>query len=276
MESLLKFLKKIHFFLIFIVLEIISLIYAIGSDVRRSSVFLTSANNISGFIYSIAWNYVGYFHLRQENEHLTNELAMLKNQSPMAYIVDTAKFITPQDTTCKYKFISAQVLKNSTNRTNNFITLNVGEKHGVKPDMGVISTTGAVGVVVAVSNNFSLAISVLNKKIGLSAKLKNNNFYGSLVWPGDDYRMAVLTEIPNHIELHEGDTVVTSGYSAIFPEGIPVATIKSYQKNSDDNFYSINVELSSDLKNVSNVFVIENKMQEEQKELEEQSDKFVQ
>ncbi len=276
MESLLKFLRKIHFLLIFIVLETISLIYVIGSDVERSSVFFTSANNVAGFFYDIAWNYIGYFHLRDENEHLTNELAKLKNQSQMAFIVDTAKFVTSPDTTCKYRFISAQVLKNSTNRTNNFITLNVGEKHGVRPDMGVVSTTGAVGVVVAVSKNYSLAISILNQKIGLSAKLKNNNFYGSLIWPGENYQMAVLTEIPNHIELHEGDTVVTSGYSAIFPEGIQVATIKSFKKNSDDNFYSIDVKLSTDLKNLSNVFVIENKMQQEQKELENQADKFIQ
>lgn len=270
MDSLLNFLKNIHFLLIFIVLEVISLVSLIGQDVKRNSVFYTSANYIAGQIYDLTWRYVGYFYLREENAALMQQLSKIRSNSSTSYFLDTAKFHERIDTAgkLKYRYITASVVKNSVARQNNFLTLDAGSNKGITTDMGVVSASGAVGIVVAVSENYSLAISILNKKIGISAKLKNSNFYGSIIWTGENYRYAVLNEIPNHVELKQGDTVVTSGYSSIFPPEIPIATIESFEKNSEDNFYKINVRLLTDLKCLSNVFVIENLMQDEQLQLE--------
>lgn len=278
MDSLLRFLKSIHFQLIFIALEVIALILAIGGDAKRNSVFCTSANFVTGRIYDLAWNYVGYFNLREENAMLMEQLSNLRRKNSMFYVSDTAKFQTQTDSLgkLKYRFITASVLKNSINSKNNFMTLDVGEAEGVHPDMAVVSASGAVGIVVNTSEHFSLAISLLNNKVGISAKLKNSNFYGKLNWTGEDYHTAILHEIPNHVILNVGDTVVTSGYSAIFPPGIPVAVIDSFERNSDDNFYSIKVKFTTDLKCLANVFVIENLMQDEQYQLEEEESKFVQ
>ncbi|MBQ3655603.1 MAG: rod shape-determining protein MreC [Bacteroidales bacterium] len=265
--------------LVFIALECISLVFVIRGDVRKDAVFTTSANYLTGKIYDMTWRYIGYFYLREENAALLEQLAERRGQNKSSYVSDTAQFHNFVDTTAKklkYRYITAAIVKNSVARQNNFLTLDAGREKGVKQDMGVISPAGVVGIVVAVSDNFSLAISVLNKKIGFSAKLKGSNFYGSILWTGADYKTALLTEIPNYVELKEGDTVVTSGYSAVFPEGIPVATIKTFEKNSEDNFYTINVELLNDLKCVSNVFIIENLMQDEQKELESLESKFLQ
>ncbi|MBQ3618921.1 MAG: rod shape-determining protein MreC [Bacteroidales bacterium] len=278
MDSLLRFLKNIHFQLIFIALEVIALILAIGGDAKRNSVFCTSANFVTGRIYDLAWNYVSYFNLREENAMLMEQLSNIRRKNSMFYVSDTAKFQTQTDSLgkLKYRFITASVLKNSINSKNNFMTLDVGEAEGVHPDMAVVSASGAVGIVVNTSEHFSLAISLLNNKVGISAKLKNSNFYGKLNWTGEDYHTAILHEIPNHVILNVGDTVVTSGYSAIFPPGIPVAVIDSFERNSDDNFYSIKVKFTTDLKCLANVFVIENLMQDEQYQLEEEESKFVQ
>ena len=278
MDSLLRFLKSIHFQLIFIALEVIALILAIGGDAKRNSVFCTSANFVTGRIYDLAWNYVSYFNLREENAMLMEQLSNIRRKNSMFYVSDTAKFQTQTDSLgkLKYRFITASVLKNSINSKNNFMTLDVGEAEGVHPDMAVVSASGAVGIVVNTSEHFSLAISLLNNKVGISAKLKNSNFYGKLNWTGEDYHTAILHEIPNHVILTVGDTVVTSGYSAIFPPGIPVAVIDSFERNSDDNFYSIKVKFTTDLKCLANVFVIENLMQDEQYQLEEEESKFVQ
>ncbi len=278
MDSLLRFLKNIHFQLIFIALEVIALILAIGGDAKRNSVFCTSANFVTGRIYDLAWNYVSYFNLREENAMLMEQLSNIRRKNSMFYVSDTAKFQTQTDSLgkLKYRFITASVLKNSINSKNNFMTLDVGEAEGVHPDMAVVSASGAVGIVVNTSEHFSLAISLLNNKVGISAKLKNSNFYGKLNWMGEDYHTAILHEIPNHVILNVGDTVVTSGYSAIFPPGIPVAVIDSFERNSDDNFYSIKVKFTTDLKCLANVFVIENLMQDEQYQLEEEESKFVQ
>lgn len=277
MEAILKFLSKIHFLLIFILLEVFSIILLVGSDVRRNSVFNTSANSLMGRIYSLTSSYSGYLNLREENAVLIRQLSAVRVHD-YAFVADTASFRNRHDSTgkFKYRFITASIIKNSVNRSNNFITLDVGSNHGVRPDMAVTSSAGVVGVVVQVSPNFSLVLSVLNSKVGVSAKLKAQNFYGSITWPGDDYRIAELDEIPNHVELRKGDTVVTSGYSAIFPPDLPVAVIEDFEKNSEDNFYTIKVKLLTDLKRVNNVIVIDNVLQQEQRELEAQESKFVQ
>lgn len=278
MDSLFRFLKRIHFLLIFLALEVLSIIMLVNGNGRRNAVFHTSANYIIGNIYDFMWSYVGYFNLRKENEMLMQQLLNVKSNSSDFIVADTARFHDFKDSTGRvaYRLISASVIKNSTSRQNNFITLDVGSDHGVRSDMGVMSAAGAVGVVVAVSNHYALAISVLNRKTGISAKLKGSNFYGSMTWLGDDYRYATLNEIPNHVELHQGDTVVTSGYSAIFPPGLPIATIEEFQRNSDDNFYNIKVKLLTDLKSLSSVFVIDNIYQQERKELEAEENKFEQ
>jgi rod shape-determining protein MreC len=279
MNSLLIFLKKIHRWFIFVVLEILSIVMLVSGGGKRNSVFYTSANYIAGKIYDITWRYVGYFYLREENASLMRQLAAMRENVTLSYVADTAEFRTNADTLSrklKYKYLLASVIKNSVSNQNNFLTLDAGKNKGVKQDMGVISASGVVGIVVAVSDNYSLAISVLNKKIGISAKIKNNNYYGSLLWECENYNEAVLTEIPNHVDIAKGDTVVTSGYSAVFPPEIPIATIETFEKNSEDNFYNITVKFLTDLKCVSNVFIIENLMQEEQKKLEELEPKFVQ
>lgn len=276
MESLLKFFKKIHFLLLFLVLEAIALSFAINGDVRRKSLITTSANRISGSIYSLSRTYVGYFNLRKENELLTKELARLKNKEASSFIIDTAGFkYCDTCITCKYRYLPASVLKNSINKSYNFITLNEGSDAGVRTDMGVVCASGVVGTVVSVSKNFSLVLSLLNKTTGVSAKLKHCDFYGVVTWPGEDYRVAVLNEIPNHISLSKGDTIVTSGYSAIFPEGILVGRVKAFEKNSDNNFYKIIVDISTDFKCLSNVLIIDNIQQKEQRLLEAEESKII-
>ncbi len=278
MDSLFRFLKRIHFLLIFILLEVVSIIMLVRGDTRHNSVFNTSANYMIGSIYDFTWKYVGYFHLREENAMLMQQLSNIKTNSNDFIRIDTATFQDHADSTGRvdYRLRTASVIKNSVSRHSNFLTLDIGSDDGIKPDMGVMSAAGVAGVVVAVSKHYALAISILNRKTGISAKLKGSNFYGSITWPGDDYRYAILNEIPNHVELHQGDTAVTSGYSAIFPVGIPVATIEDFYKNSDDNFYSIKVKLLTDLKCLTNVFVIENILQDERKKLEEQETKIAQ
>lgn len=278
MDSLFRFLRRIHLLIIFMALEALSLVMLVNGNGRRSAVFHTSANYIIGNIYDFTWKYVGYFNLREENTMLMQQLSNIRTNSNEFITFDTARFHDRTDTMGRitYRAISASVIKNSISRRNNFITLDVGSDKGIKPDMGVMSAVGAVGVVVAVSKHYALAISLLNNKTGISAKLRTTNFYGSLIWQGDDYRYATLNEIPNHVSIKQGDTVVTSGYSAIFPPGIPIATIEDFARNSDDNFYSIKVKLLTDFKCLANVFVIENINQQERKELEAEESKFEQ
>ncbi len=121
--------------------------------------------------------------------------------------------------------------------------------------MAVISSDGVAGVIVGCSENYSVAMSLLNLDFRLSARIKSNGYFGSLTWDGRDYRNAVLGEIPQHISISVGDTIETTGYSAIFPEGLAVGTISEFEKRGGD-FYRIRVSILTDFKKLHFVDVI--------------------
>jgi rod shape-determining protein MreC len=167
----------------------------------------------------------------------------------------------------QYSYIPAQVINISTHKQFNFLTLDKGRHHGIEPEMAVVSPLGVVGVTYSVSGNFSSVIPIINRDFRLSAKIRRNGYFGSMSWPGRGYGNAILEEIPFHVDLREGDTIVTSGYSAIFPEGIMVGTVREFEVE-EGNFYTISVDLAVDYKKLSRVNVIHNLLREEQIELE--------
>lgn len=195
------------------------------------------------------------------NRQLAKENAMLKSLiSDLPYIRVTPYSVVSKAeiTDSVYRFISAMVINNSVDKQNNYITLNMGRKHGIKPDQGIINADGIVGVITHVSDSYSLGFSVLNKRWGASAKLKKSGNFGPLAWDGIDSRYAILTGIPFHVELAVGDTVVTSSYSSVFPEGIMIGTVNDLEKPQGENYYNISVELAVNFRALSYVDVVEN------------------
>jgi rod shape-determining protein MreC len=158
-------------------------------------------------------------------------------------------------------------------RLSNYITLDKGAKDGIKPDMGVVSVRGVVGIVFTVDEHFSVVIPLLNPKSKLSCKLNSGDYYGSLSWDGRDVHYANLEELPNHVEFQKGDTVVTSGFSAIFPPGLPVGTVVEMDNSRDHNFYSLKVKLATDFQRLKNVRVIQNDFQQERLNVEREARK---
>lgn len=266
MKTLINVLLRYHFFLLFIFLEGIALIIVISSDVEKKNAFFSSANSISGYLNSKVNNWTSYFSLTSENELLRNENIKLKSQleAIKASLRPNQMFITDTSSSFSYEYLGARVIKNTVTKDKNFITIDKGAKDGVEKDFGVIGPNGMVGIVVATSNHYALVISILNNRLGFSAKIKKNNFFGSIQWDGEDYRSVTLSEIPNHLDLSVGDTVVSSGYSAIFPENILIGTISKFEKNESTNFYDLDVKLTTDFKSLSNVYVVNNKNRREQ------------
>jgi rod shape-determining protein MreC len=161
------------------------------------------------------------------------------------------------------------VINNSVNKQKNYFTLDKGRRQGIKVDMAVTSEDNVAGVIVGCSENYSVAISLLNLDFRLSARIRSNGYFGSLNWDGRNYRHAVLNEIPQHISVSIGDTVETTGYSAIFPEGIRIGKVSDLKKSGSD-FYKITVELFTDFKKLYYADIIGNMKKTEQLELEKQ------
>lgn len=230
-------------------------------------------------MYQWSNSVVEFFKLRAANDNLSEENTALKNQiiriqneltTLRSEDKDSIHFKIPPE--MEYEFISAKVINSSTIKLQNYITLNKGAIDGIKPDMGVISDEGVVGIVKTVSNRFSVVIPILNPKIEINCKFKRSNYSGGLVWNGEDYRYANLTDIARHVQIELGDTLITSGLTSTFPEGIPVGNIEDFKINESDAYYKIKVKLAVNFRTLSHVKVINYLNYPEQKGLEKRSE----
>jgi rod shape-determining protein MreC len=243
----------------------------------QGSHVLNSSNRAIATVYETAANTREYFSLKQENERLARENAYIRNFLKSNYNIIPQQVFKRNDTVYKqqYSFISAKVVNSSVNKQRNFLTINIGSDQGITQDMAVMTSDGIVGIVTDVSSNFSSAMSLLHKDVRVNCQLKKDGSYGPLVWDGSDYRFCQLTDIPTHSKITKGDTVVTSELSGIFPEGIMVGTIESYERKRNESFYTAKVKLSADLKKVNHVYIIKNKFKNERDSLEKISQKQI-
>lgn len=280
MRNLIQFLVKNSSWFVFVFLEIICFYFIFSDNSYQKSVFLNSSNEFVGRIYSVSGSITSYFGLKSQNQELLkqnaelqlqvlaleNDLHKIKTDSTeiKAFINNRAELRKDYDMTI------AQVVNNSVHQLNNLITINKGSKDSVQTDMGVISHQGIVGVVRAVSTNFAVVQPVLNPDTRISCKLSNSNVPGTLIWDGQDRRYAYLTDYPEYEKFEKGDTVVTSGYSDFFPEGIMVGVVEDFKKQSVSNSYSLKVKLATDFASLKDVIAIRNKKKKEQFKLEAQ------
>ena len=230
MKNLLAFVIKHNFIFIFLSLQIVCAWLMVQNNGFQGSHILNSSNNAVATVYQTAHNTSEYFSLRQENDKLAKENAVLRNFLRSNYSILPLTEFKKRDTLYKqqYSYQSAKVVNSSVNKRRNFLTLNVGSALGVARDMAVMSSDGIVGIVTDVSENFASVMSLLHKDVRVNCQLKKDGSYGPLIWDGKDYRYCLLTDIPTHAKIKAGDTVITSELSGIFPEGIMVGTIESY------------------------------------------------
>jgi rod shape-determining protein MreC len=269
MRNLLNFLARYNNLIIFLFLEGIAFYLLSTRNNYHNSKMINSVRGVTRGIEKKINNTRSYLSLHEINESLATENVALKNIMAKQVRKESSLFFSVNDSAYRqqYSHTSAEVIENSINRQKNFFTINKGENQGIKVDMAVVTANSVAGVIVGCSKNYSVAMSLLNLDFKLSARIKSNGYFGSLNWDGRDYRYAVLSEIPQHVLVNVGDTIETTGYSAIFPEGEVVGTVSDYEKFGGD-FYKITVLLSNDFKKLHFVDVIGNMKKTEQLQLE--------
>jgi len=223
-----------------------------------------------GNLYLTVDNIYDYFELKEVNKKLAAQNAHLQSTNIRSFekIFGTTVIIEDTSYSQKYIYLSAKAINSTTNNRENYITLDKGALNGIKAGMGVVSPDGVVGTVKNVSQNFCSVMSVLHEKNAVSAKIKKSGYIGSIVWKLGDYRIAQLKDIPNHVKLQIGDTIITSGYSMVYPKGILIGRVKEFDLPEGENFFNIKVEFSVDYKKLSHVYIIKSLMKEEQQKLE--------
>jgi rod shape-determining protein MreC len=269
MRNLLNFLARYNNLIIFLLLEGIAVFLLSTRNEYQNSRLLNSARGVTRGLERRIYNTRSYLSLRQINEKLAEENAALRNQIRKPVYGEREPFSAVTDTVYSQQFThtAAEVIANSMNKQKNFFTISKGRKQGIEVNMAVNSPEGVAGVVVGCSQNFSVAMSVLNLDFKVSARIKSNGYYGSLGWDGKSYQYAVLNEIPQHVNVNIGDTIETTGFSAIFPEGSVIGTVSDYEKTGGD-FYKIKILLMTDFKKLRFVDVIGNLKKKEETDLE--------
>ncbi len=292
-----NFLLRYGNFFLFLVLEGFSLYLVAQYNEKQNEIYQSSANLLVGTLYENFSNVRKYISIKEIADSLAKENAELRTELEASKYVAIDKRGTvqfPLDTSIirpdtnqsvdviqQFHYITAEVINNSTIREDNYMTLNRGSNHGIKAGMGVISPNGVVGIVKNVTPHFSQVMSLLNSRVQISSMIKRNRFFGSLKWYSDDKsynhnpRYAFLEGIPKHAEVIKGDTVITSGFSNIFPGGIRVGRIEDVQIKNGNNFYTLMVELWSDLSNIRYVYVVDNLLIKELNDLYTEPKKIV-
>lgn len=264
MQRILLFLYRIRAFLLFVLLESVAIWLMVSNNSQQGSVFFNSANQLSGGILSTQNNIVEYFSLSSVNKSLVDknaellaELEYYRNPADSIFIpVDSLMAAT-------FNFKGAKIINNSINLSQNFITINKGSNHGIKEGMGVFNEEGVVGRVKGVTKNFATVISLLHTELLVSSKIASTEVFGSTKWDGKDSKIAKLLYVPRHAVVEVGDQVVTSGYNAVFPEGIPIGTVLEVKAGSDANYLDITIELATDFSRLSYVYLVENYLEDE-------------
>jgi rod shape-determining protein MreC len=254
---------------LFLLLEGVSLSLFFNFNEFQNTSFYGISASLSGGINNTYRNISEYFNLKKTNQTLVEEMAVLHSRLPEAYYKSDVHSFYRNDTVfmLQYRYISAKVISNTTNLRNNFLMINKGSMQGVRNHMGVIIGNRIVGQVVSVSPHFSWIMSMLNKDSKISGKFKKNNQLVNVEWNGGSYRFGSVKEIPKHVEMHVGDTIITSGNSDIFPEGILIGTISEYTIASDENFNSGSILFSTDFNSLGYIEVVVDLMRKEKEDL---------
>ena len=269
MESLFAFLKKYDYVFVFLLLEVIAVVFISQNSNYQGSKLVAVGNAVAGRCYGTVHSVGDYFGLRRENELLAAENARLRAELESSYMRYDRRHFVHNDTVYnqRYSYTEAQVVKNSWNQQNNYIMINKGRLHGIEPDMAVISPQGIVGVVVHVTANFATVMPVLHSNSRNSVKLTRTNTNGSLIWNGGDFRYATVVDIPTTYKLYKNDTIVTSGMANDFPEGVMVGFVEGLSTPQGSGFYDVKVRLATEFTKLDHVYVIDNHYKAEQDSL---------
>ena len=275
MRNLLDFLIKYNYWFLFVILEVISFALLFRFNNYQGSVFFTSSNVIVGSVYNLTNNITGYFHLKTINEELVHDNVMLRIQleqlqEKMEVLSQDGNAIEKlqKESLEEYDIFKAKVINNSLTYSDNYITINKGERDGIRKEMGVIDGQGVVGIVYLTSSNYSVIIPILNSKSNISCKIKQSEYFGILNWDGGASNFAIVKDMPRHSMFALGDTIVTSGQSTVFPPGIPIGTVEDMKDSHDGLSYVLKVKLFTDFARLQDVCIISRKGKEEQLQLE--------
>lgn len=256
MRNILFILSKVHALLLFIILEIIAFSLISKVNTYQHVAITNTSDRFIGNVYNFTEGFHQYFGLKEANMALLEENARLRQQIKYQTFYPKGDSSLPKgDSLYRYDYITAKVINNTVYKTHNYITLNKGRKDGLKTDMGVMDPKGIVGIIVQVSDNYALVMSVLNTNSSISVKHKKSNAFGNLKWHGYDPTTLIVEDISKTAFMKKGDTIITSGYSTIFPPDFPVGIVKNVKNTAGSGFQLVEIKPTTDINRIEYVYI---------------------
>jgi len=267
MDNLSEFLKRNFHLFLFVILQILCIIM-MTQHVKYTSFGVSRiCQRVVSPINKAWYNVLRHFSLNYENEQLVQQNIKLLDERDNVFVVQDDSLYTAfsEEDTVKhqkrmrlYDYSYANIVYKTTDKTHNIIIIDKGAADSVTIDMAVLSANGVCGVVSDVTEHFSSVIILLHPDARISSKLLPANIYGTVLWDGISPHYAQLTDIPQHTPVEVGDTIVTSGYSNIFPKDIMVGTVAKVEESGHSSFLNIKVKLATNFKNINTVYLVRN------------------
>lgn len=264
MRNLFTLIWKNQFIVLFVIFEVVSLLLLSRSYSYHGSVSYNATSDISGNFFSAYSSVSDYLYLKEENSLLAEENAILRNKLKSSFLVTDTQFVYRDSL---FQYLPVKVVSNSISKRNNFIMVNKGRKHGIEKEMGVVSPNGIAGVVIGVSKNYSIIMSMLHQHMRISGRIKKSGQLVNVIWDNDSYLYGTVIDIPSHIRLLQGDTIITSGNSLIFSEGIIIGTIDSHVQDNNKKLSKAILRYTTDFSSLNHIYIINNLMRMEQDSL---------
>lgn len=268
-QNFLAILTKFGSAFLFVLLEIICLYLIVNYNQTQSEIWANSSNLLTGSVYERYDKFTSYLSLRDEIEKLAEENAKLRSS-----LLSKDFKVRQQDSLVanNFDFVPATIVSNATQNLTNKLTINRGKDHGIEKGMGVISSNGVVGVVLNTTERFSTVLSVLNIRTKVSGMVKRTNTLGDVTWKGRNPAILELNSIPQYVPVMIGDTIITSGYSTVFPKGQHIGIIDNIKENAKTGYFDIDVLMFEDLASVAQVYIVKNIIFDEVKRFEKETE----
>ena len=273
MHKLFEFIRSVYVVVLFLILEVMALNHYARSNAYTQARLLTRSNQVVGGVQGLFSRVRQFCSLGSENRRLTERVISLEEELARYRAAEAeGQLAVLRDSvdSLPYFYSTARVTASTINRTRNFIVIDRGSKQGVEQNLALLAANGAMaGYVVSVSKNYAVALSVLSPRFQASGKLKNDpDYYGSIRWEGGDSRFVTMNELPKYADIHEGDEIVSTGFSDYFPPEVPIGTVESFSLNETKTYYTVKVRLAADMSALSNVILARSKDFEELQGLE--------
>lgn len=267
MKNLLDFLVKYYHWVLFVVLEVISVTLLLRYNGYQGSVWFSTANILVGKFYEGTSAVSSFFTMQKANEDLTlrnfyleRQVHQLRRLYGKAVQKTDPKDVQQLDELRQYKLVPAKVITSELHKANNLMTINKGSADSIESGMGVVCGKGIVGVTYLTSAHYTVVVPVLNSRSShISCAIRGHDYFGVLRWYGGDAGYAYVEDIPRHARFKRGDWVETNGYSSIFPAGVLVGQIVEVYNSRDGLSYKLKIRLSTDFGNLRDVVVIADK-----------------